>query len=159
MPSSGIGRCPTFLFEVIWLHTSVNAVKNRLKHAKLIASEDGQSSAASPAKLKSKRLAPVNTGPISHVRKRMTLMSMPTMPRMVAGTLTKVIDSCHQLRYNKHMTNKQKRIVAIVLLIVALICIAILNIQFYQIVMMSIGGWQVGVWTGNWARAQWPDKE
>lgn len=159
MPSSGIGRCPTFLFEVIWLHTNASVVKNRSKHAKLIANAAGRGSAASPAKPRSKRHALVNTGPTSHVKKRMTLMSMPTTPRMVAGTPTKVIDSSHQLRYNKHMTNKQKRIVACILLIVVLICIAILSLPFYQTLMMCIGGWQVGTWTGSWCRAQWPNKE
>jgi len=55
------------------------------------------------------------------------------------------------------MTNKQKRIVAFILMIVTLICIAILSLPFYQTLMMCFGGWQVGRWAGDWGRAAWPD--
>ena len=55
------------------------------------------------------------------------------------------------------MTNKQKRITAMIAMIAVILCVSILSLPFFHSTMLFFGGWQVGTWVGEWARSMWPD--
>lgn len=55
-----------------------------------------------------------------------------------------------------NMTNLYKQAATMLAMLATLFLVYTLDVNLYQTIMMAVGGWQIGVWCGGWARLRWP---